>query len=84
MKICKKCNIEKDILEFPKRKDTYRNECKVCCSEYLREYKKNNPDKVDKYKKKFKVDYCEKYKEKNSQRKEYHKKYRIGICKIKF
>ena len=34
-KICIKCNIEKPLLEFPKRKNSkngYRNDCKICKS----------------------------------------------------
>jgi hypothetical protein len=38
MKICIKCYIEKNIEDFPKK----RNECKLCKSLYLKEYRKKN------------------------------------------
>ena len=46
MKFCKKCNIEKEIVEYPKD----RNQCKECIRIYKRQYqikyKENNPEKV--------------------------------------
>ena len=45
MKICKICKIEKESIEFSKRKnDTYRNECKECKRKYAIEYRKGNKD----------------------------------------
>lgn len=45
MKICIKCNLEKDINLFPKRKsskDGHRNECIECYNEYKREWSLKN------------------------------------------
>jgi hypothetical protein len=48
-KICKKCNIEKDVCEFytdKKSKDGKRSSCKECMYLYNIQYKKNNKDKM--------------------------------------
>ena len=46
-KICIKCNTEKEINEFPFRKDngTFRNVCKKCISLKAKIDRKNNPEK---------------------------------------
>ena len=63
-KICNKCELEKDIIDFPKNKaskDGYRNYCKKC---------KNDADKL------YKIEYNKKYRTKNRESiKEYNKKY---------
>ena len=38
MKTCIDCGIDKNIKDFPKK----RNECKLCTSRYLKEYRKKN------------------------------------------
>ena len=48
MKTCHKCGQIKSVDEFPIRTDSpdgYRNECKICKSEYLKNYHKNPPTK---------------------------------------
>ena len=42
-KVCIKCELEKPIIEFPKRKeskDGHRSECKLCIKRYRKEYNK--------------------------------------------
>jgi hypothetical protein len=53
VKRCSKCGEEKALEEFARRKDSpdgYRNHCKVCRRDYMREYEPKwraaNPDKV--------------------------------------
>lgn len=66
MKICNKCNIEKDIIEFPIRKTSktgYRNICKKCFNKQKYkssigntkrlDWKLENKDKISEYKKKW-------------------------------
>ena len=51
-KICSKCNIEKEICEYNKRKtskDGYRNYCKLCHLEYSQKYVTENFDKYKNY-----------------------------------
>lgn len=47
-KICKICNIEKNIEEFYFRKDTnkYRTECKKCHLEKTKQYREKNKEKI--------------------------------------
>ena len=63
-KICNKCELEKDIIDFPRNKsskDGYRNYCKKC---------KNDADKLHK------IEYNKKYRTKNRESiKDYNKKY---------
>lgn len=50
MKICKRCNQEKDYNFFYKnksRKDGYAYYCKSCRSKIDKEYKENNREKVN-------------------------------------
>jgi hypothetical protein len=80
MKICSKCNLEKDDSEFPKR----RNRCKSCFRQYLKIYRQNNLQKIresnkrycqnnsDKMKERYKR-YCQNNPEKTKER---HKRYR--------
>lgn len=43
MKVCKICNLEKDLSDFNKRdNDRYRNECKECRKKYSIHYRKGN------------------------------------------
>lgn len=42
MKICNKCSIEKELLEFPKTGKV----CKLCKSEYSKKYKEENSEKL--------------------------------------
>jgi hypothetical protein len=47
-KICKVCNLEKDILDFNKQKGQVTYRCKKCLSEYNKKYYKQNQDKIKK------------------------------------
>lgn len=55
MKVCTKCKIEKDESCFGFRKDSnkHRNECKSCRKIYIKEYEKENKNKISKYKKEY-------------------------------
>ena len=49
MKVCRICNIEKELINFYKRKnskDGYRNECKECCNLKSKLYSERNKSKV--------------------------------------
>ena len=51
MKKCTKCGVEKPVTIdfFPKRdssKDGFRNECKLCKKEYIRNYYENNREHI--------------------------------------
>lgn len=53
-KVCKKCNVNKELNDanFPVRKsskDGYRNECKVCMSEYGKKYYQSNRETIIKH-----------------------------------
>jgi hypothetical protein len=55
-KICKKCNIEKNIDEYyikNKNKNTFRNQCKDCMNLYAKKYKNENKEKIDKKNKEY-------------------------------
>ena len=55
-KFCSKCNLEKDICEFYKRKDTkdgYRSDCKDCFNERVLKYRLSNVEKIKERKKTF-------------------------------
>jgi 5-methylcytosine-specific restriction endonuclease McrA len=71
-KICKDCNMEKDIKEFPK----LRKVCKLCLTnkrkEYMKLYRENNKVKLDLYKKEYMISY---YNENKVKIKEYIKNY---------
>ena len=65
-KICNVCNVEKDISNFSKRKDSkdgYRNICKSCNMQkrtgYFKEYYLTNKDKNKEYYKKHSKEYWE-------------------------
>lgn len=71
-KICKFCNIEKNVLDFHKRvdsKDGVRNECKECTRIRLNEYRQKNKENVNKLNRESYYKHIEK-------RKESSKKYR--------
>ncbi len=66
-KICKKCNIEKNITHFfndKSKKDFHRNSCKECENKIASEYRKCNKEKIQKY-----------YLENREKRKNYNKEY---------
>lgn len=70
-KICITCNLEKSVDYFQKRKDTkdgYRGDCKDCRSIYLKEYKKNNKEKIKVHSKTYVDNNQEKIKEYNKKR----------------
>lgn len=83
-KICSKCKIEKEFIEFSKRKiekDGLNRQCKECIKIYSRKYDKQyRMDKADKIK-----EHSEKYRKKNRLKMfEYRKQYRkINADKIK-
>jgi hypothetical protein len=87
MKICIKCNIEKEECEFPFRKDInkYRNECKKCSNIYSKKWIKENSfarkNTISKYHKNnvekekiYRIEY-EKTDKRKKQRKIYNKIY---------
>ena len=87
MKKCSKCNIEKELTEFYKRKDSkdgYRADCKKCKNEISKIYSENNYDKIIEIKRKYylnnKSDVIERIKiwqnENKDKHKEITKKYR--------
>jgi hypothetical protein len=56
MKRCSKCNIEKELDEFYKRKDSkdgYRTDCKECRDNIVKIYQEKNYDKVSEIKRKY-------------------------------
>ena len=70
-RVCKKCNSEKDITEFPKQKRT----CKLCIIEYNRKWRKENWEWVKERDSKYKKEYYEDNKEKIFKRnREYYRK----------
>ena len=63
MKVCSKCKIEKDYLEFHKdksRKDGHRDLCKECKSLYHKGYYSDNKEKIFEYSKKYRSENKEK------------------------
>ena len=73
-KVCNKCNQSKSVDDFHKKKsspDGYRNQCKICVEEYMKEYRKEHKnDRADYDKKR----YEENREEILEHKKEYHKK----------
>ena len=73
-KICSKCNIEKDVCEFNKRKDSkdgHRNECKICWYLKNQDYIKKHSQKKQEYNNKWfskNTDYYKKYYKKNEKK----------------
>jgi len=53
MKVCTQCKLEKDYLDFPKRKtskDGYYSWCKLCSRAKTLERSRKHPEKIKKYK----------------------------------
>lgn len=89
MKVCKKCNLEKDFSEFSKSKngkDGVNSRCKNCRNTYLSEYRKsefysdwqtqyraNSKDKIKQYKKTYYLKNIEVLSVKNKNYKELNK-----------
>lgn len=74
-KICKKCNIEKELNQYriqkSNGKERYCSWCRTCEKEYLSNY-----DKTSNKRKEYKKQYRKNYQQKNSEKlKEYHKKH---------
>lgn len=66
MKKCNKCNVEKDLIDFYKDNkchDGLRQSCKLCLKARVKEYNKNNKEKISKYRKKYGKQYYESNKE---------------------
>ena len=57
MKVCKKCNLEKDLSEFYFRKDSskYRNDCKECFGSKTKDRRLKNPDYMKDYLKEWNI-----------------------------
>lgn len=53
VKLCNRCNEEKDILMFYKKGNLTRPECKSCTNIVNKKYKKNNRQKINDLKKKY-------------------------------
>lgn len=79
-KICSKCNLEKEISEFPKE----RNRCSACIREYMQEYRLRNKEKLKTSNKEYYLknsgkikSYYKKYWARNPEKwKKYRKKYK--------
>jgi hypothetical protein len=74
MKVCKKCNLEKDLSEFYFRKDSskYRNDCKECFGSNTKDRRLENPDYMKNYLKEWNIknpeynsSYCKEWRLKN-------------------
>jgi 5-methylcytosine-specific restriction endonuclease McrA len=79
-KICSKCQIEKPVSEFGKKKDGLQSLCKICDKKRAAEYRKANPEKVKASKKRYSMANLDKISLKNKIYYEEHyeafKKYR--------
>src|ERR1700676_542179 len=53
MKICKKCEMQKEDYEFKK----YSLQCKSCIKEYMKQYKRDNKEKLSEYLKRYTKEY---------------------------
>jgi hypothetical protein len=62
MKICSKCNIEKDDTDFYRRRD---KQCKTCDKERIKLYRQNNPEKLKEKSKLYRQNNSKKLKEKD-------------------
>lgn len=71
MKVCKKCDLEKEDLLFNKG----RGECKECMSKYKKEYAIKNADKISEYQSNFR-------RENSKHLKDYQRDYRSNKKKI--
>lgn len=81
-KICKKCNILKNIESFSKQKtnkDGYKNNCKQCVAEYGKKHREQNLEKererCNNYYKKNRLKRLEYFSENKDKKNEYAKKY---------
>ena len=63
MKTCRKCGVEKPILDFGKRNNTFKAECKSCVALQDRMWRENNKEKVLEKAKKYRENNPEKIKE---------------------
>ena len=84
-KICRICNISKEISFFNRNnrnKDNLNTMCKYCQTEYLKNYRKNNYDKVFKKEKLYELKNKNKRKDYRDENKDiikvYQKEYRIN------
>lgn len=70
MKICIKCNIDKEFICYNKakqNKDGLRGDCIICEREYKKEYRLNNAEKIRETLKKYYLNNSEKIKETSKQ-----------------
>ena len=74
MKVCKKCNLEKDLSEFYFRKDSskYRNDCKECFGSKTKDRRLKNPEYMKDYLKEWNIknpeynsSYCKEWRKNN-------------------
>ncbi len=68
MKTCTKCKVEKEFSEFGIVKtgsDKLRCYCKKCSSELIKIYREENPEKIDKSRKKYRIENADKIKERD-------------------
>lgn len=84
-KICSKCDIEKDLGDFPKQKNGYlgrRSNCKECVKIQLEKWKKKNPNYNKNYRLKNKKQINKNSLKYYNNNKEKHKKYSSKYSKI--
>jgi len=88
MKVCSKCNLEKELIDFNKsklNKDNLRGYCKICQSKLDKLYREKNKEKLKEYSKKhYKINKVKIYEQKKEYRKanvEYFKKYQKEYSK---
>lgn len=85
-RICKKCNLSKNIGEFSKNKkckDGYTHRCKKCTSEYNKKYWQNNIEKLTKINKEYYKNNKEHFKVRNKEYYENNKKQIFKQCNIR-
>jgi hypothetical protein len=79
MKVCTKCKVEKEVINFSKHKGTksgFGSRCKECSKEYYKKYHEKNKNYSKEHRKKNK-EYYKEYRKNNSEKnKEYYKKWR--------
>lgn len=80
MKTCTRCKIEKPKNEFGIKKtgsDKLRCYCKKCSSELIKIYREENPEKIDKSRKKYRIENADKIKQYDFDNKDVKKQYRL-------
>lgn len=83
IRICTKCNIEKEILNFPKQKTGklgFRASCKACETVYHKQYRRNNNEYIALQTKLYNKEY---YKNHPNYKKDYSRKYRKNSTNVR-